>query len=66
MHTYIITGDNNFWYATFDAKSDKEAREELARIQNVIRKGVGAEFEEPSEASELYLYRADLVKECKI
>ncbi len=63
---YIIVGDNNFWYATFDAKSAQEARKELGRIKRAIEKGVGSEFDEPSEASNLYLYRAVKVGETDI
>lgn len=55
--TYIIVGDNNFWYATMDSTL-KQAQSELKRIASVIKKGVGSEFDEPSEASELYLYEA--------
>lgn len=55
--TYIIVGDNNFWYATMDGTL-KQAQSELKRIARVIKKGVGSEFDEPSEASELYLYEA--------
>ena len=63
---YIIVGDNNFWYSTFSAKTAKEARKELARVRREIEKGVGSEFDEPSEASVLYLYQASQLAECSI
>lgn len=64
--TYIILGDNNFWYAAQFDVSRKEAQKELARIKREIKKGVGDRFNEPSEASELYLYEATLIAETKI
>ncbi len=57
MKTYIIVGDNNFWYSTFkDTKAG--ALDALERVRLQIEAGTGAEFDEPSEASRLYLYEA--------
>lgn len=64
-NTYIIVGDNNFWYATFTG-TKAQAEKELARIKKQIEKGVGSEFDEPSEASELYLYQAKEIKRAEI
>ena len=61
---YIIVGDNNFWYSTINAKNKTEALKELNRIARVIKRGVGSEFDEPSEASELYLYEAVFCEKC--
>lgn len=63
---YIIVGDNNFWYATLFRTTEKGANKELNRIRKQIEEGVGSEFDEPSEASTLYLYEAKEITRAEI
>ena len=61
--TYLIVGDNNFWYATTPAMTEKQAGKALERVQKLIKKGG---FFVNNEAEELYLYEAKEITRLKI
>lgn len=62
---YIIVGDNNFWYTTF-RDTEKGAVREAKRIKRQIETGIGAEFDEPSEACTLHLYEVKEIERVSI
>ncbi len=57
---YIIVGDNNYWYSTFEASNRDEIDEEIKYVRQLI-----GEFQE-ADCNELYVYEADLIKTSKL
>ena len=60
--TYIIVGDNNFWYATLTDTTEKQALVILKSVKKDIKKGIY----ENNEAEELYLFEAVEVERLSI
>lgn len=58
--TYVIVGDNNYWYATFSAKNATEINTRLKDVKKDIK---NYHFDNDIELpSELYCYEAELIK----
>ena len=54
--TYLIIGDNNYWYSTFEASTQKEIDDAVSEARTLV-----GEFNEP-ECNKLYVYQSDLIK----
>jgi hypothetical protein len=55
--SYIIVGDNNFWYATTGEITEKELKTELKNVQTKIIQNEYSDFEN-GDPSELIAYEA--------
>ena len=61
--TYLIVGDNNFWYGTTPPMSEKQAEKALKNTKKLIEKG---NFFVDNSAEELYLWEAKEITRIKI
>ena len=60
--TYVVLGDNNYWYSTFHAKNDNEALKELERIVKDIEDGFYNTADIPMDPESVYLCEARELK----
>jgi hypothetical protein len=60
---YVIVGDNNFWYSTFEASTQDEIDSQVKFIRESI--GEGSDMNLP-EATKLFVYEATLIKTEKL
>lgn len=65
---FVIVGDNNYWYAQGQTKSDlKQARQSLKLTAKAIKKGSPfTDIEQMPEPSMLYLYVGEEVARLKV
>ncbi len=56
---YIIVGDNNHWYSTFEASTQDEIDSQLEFVRQSINEGYNMNL---PEANELFVYEATLIK----
>ncbi len=64
--TYIIVGDNDYWYSHL-VGTEAEAKKELSNIKKQIQKHQWRDVDEAlDEPNELTLYKVKLVKETKL
>lgn len=61
--TYIIVGDNNFWYATTPKMSFYQAAKQFARVKKEIKEGL---YTDGSKPNAIYLYEATEVDRLKV
>lgn len=57
---YIIVGDNNYWYSTFEASTTEEIDQAIKEARMII-----GEFDEP-ECNELFVYEVAGVLTVKV
>jgi hypothetical protein len=62
MKNYIIIGDNNYWYSTFDAKFAHEVTEQI----ELVKAGIKDNLYEINTANKLYIYETKLITEINL
>ena len=58
--TYIIVGDNNFWYSTFTASTQQEIDESVKEARMLA-----GEYNEEVDPHDLFLYEVQLIQTIK-
>ena len=58
--TYIIVGDNNYWYSTFKASTQLEIDAAIKDARQIVGEN------EEADCNEFYIYEANLIKTDKL
>lgn len=60
---YLIVGDNNYWYSTFEADSNEEATAELDNVRKKITENF---YEDGTTPGELFLFEGNRITQTLI
>lgn len=64
---YIVLGDNNYWYTTFDAETKSEAKKQFREIKKDILSGEVFDISNVDyQPNKIYLYGVKEIAELEI